>query len=88
MNNRVLERPFTQEVPVNRWVNRDDSRIELTKIEYMDTDCVYLSVNELFDVRIIRTDEGIVIDVYPFDELVEVDGPVATTYAFDSEVIE
>jgi len=63
------------------------TRIKLTKVEYTDVDRVYLAINELFDVRIIRTDEGIVIDVFPYSELVEVDEPVATTYAFDQEVM-
>jgi hypothetical protein len=71
---------------VKRWVKPSDSRIELSNVEYMDNDRIYITINDLFDVRIVRTDEGIVLDVYPSDESVVVDEPVATTYAFDFEV--
>ncbi len=38
-------------------------------------------VDGQFDVAIIRTDEGMVIDVYPKDGF----ETIATTYAFDSD---
>jgi hypothetical protein len=37
-----------------------------------------------FSIRIHSTDEGVVVDVYKAME--EMSGPVASTYAFDSEV--
>jgi hypothetical protein len=43
---------------------------------------MYVMVDDKFDVRIIRTDEGIVVDIYPYDGM----DAVASTYAFDSEV--
>lgn len=43
---------------------------------------MYVMVDDKFDVRIVRTDEGIVIDVYPYDGM----EAVASTYAFDSKV--
>lgn len=35
-----------------------------------------------YEVNIIKTDEGIVVDVWKGDEIA---GPVATTFAFDNE---
>lgn len=43
---------------------------------------LYVMVDDKFDVRITRTDEGIVVDIYPYDGA----EPVATTYAFDADV--
>ena len=37
-----------------------------------------------FSIRIHSTDEGVVVDV--FKAMEEMSGPVASTYAFDSEI--
>lgn len=47
-----------------------------------DSNRFFVLVDEKFDVRIIRTDEGLVVDVYPYDGAKS----VASTYAFDSDV--
>lgn len=47
-----------------------------------DPNRMYVMVDDKFDVRLIRTDEGIVVDVYPYDGF----EPVASTYAFNSDV--
>jgi hypothetical protein len=48
-------------------------------------ECIYIDVKDKFaKVVIIRTDEGIVVDVYPLD--MSGDGPVASTYAFEDEL--
>lgn len=70
-------------LPVTRWGSSDSSKtLTLTDLEFTDNDRIYMTVNGLFDVRIVRTDEGIVIDV--FSNLEEGD-PIATTYAYDIE---
>jgi hypothetical protein len=52
-----------------------------------DGDCMYVEVKDKFaKIAIIRTDEGIVVDVYPLD--MSGDGPTASTYAFESELRE
>ena len=70
---------------VIRWGDPSNSRIGISNVEFTDNDRVHFDVNDMFDVCIIRTDEGIVIDVYPVDELAD---PIATTYAYDNEVIQ
>lgn len=60
-------------------------KLKISDIEHTDEDRVYIRVNDIFDVKIVKTDEGIVIDVFPFGSIGE---PIATTYAFDSEAIE
>ena len=39
-----------------------------------------------FSIRIMSTDEGVIVDVYAKNK--ENDGPIAATYAFDSECCE
>lgn len=66
-------------------------RINLENIkgsmEQTDEDRIYLGVGK-FDIRIVHTDEGIVVDIFPYEEGVTQGDPIATTYAFDSEVDE
>lgn len=57
----------------------------LGSMEHTDEDRVYIQVNKHFDVRIIKTDEGIVIDVFRYDGTGE---PIATTYAWDSDACD
>lgn len=45
----------------------------------------WITVDDLFSINIIRTDEGIVIDVWPATGM-DIQDPVATAYAFDNEV--
>lgn len=39
-----------------------------------------------FAIKIMKTDEGVVVDVWPTGK--EIDSPIASTYAFDSECLE
>ena len=49
-----------------------------------DDTCMYVEVKDKFaKVAIIRTDEGIVVDVYPLDMSSE---PMVSTYAFEDEL--
>jgi len=59
--------------------------MELDDIEFVDTDRVYIRVCQNFDVRIVKTDEGIVIDVFPWDKDSD---SLGSTYVFDNEVID
>lgn len=59
----------------------------LASIEQTDEDRVYMRVG-MFDVRLVHTDEGIVVDVYPFAEFVRTGEPIATTYAYDADALE
>lgn len=59
-------------------------------LEQTDEDRVYFRVGK-FDIKVVHTDEGIVLDVFPW---VEKDGAsytgecLASTYAFDSDADE
>lgn len=59
-------------------------------LEQTDEDRVYFRAGK-FDIRVVHTDEGVVVDVYPW---AEADGPgytgdsLASTYAFDNEADE
>ena len=58
------------------------SRFEIEHDPAENSDRVYVLVDGKFDVAIIRTDEGVVVDVYPKDGF----DTIATTYAFDSDL--
>jgi hypothetical protein len=58
------------------------ARFEIEHNPAENSDRVYVLVDGKFDVAIIRTNEGVVVDVYPKDEF----ELVATTFAFDSDV--
>lgn len=85
MFGRLLE-PLKESLEVKRWVKPVNSRIDVSDIEYMDADRVYITINDMFDLRVVRTDEGIVVDIYPSDDAVQVDESLASTYVFDDEV--
>jgi hypothetical protein len=57
------------------------TRFEYTHRPEENPDRSFVLVDGKFDVAIIRTDEGVVVDIYPKDGL----DSVATTYAFDSD---
>ena len=58
------------------------TRFEIEHDPSENSDRIYVMVDGKFDVAIIRTDEGVVVDVHPKDGF----ETVATTYAFDSDV--
>jgi hypothetical protein len=58
------------------------ARFEIEHDPQENPDRAYVLVDGKFDVAIIRTDEGVVVDVYPKDGF----ETIATTYAFNSEV--
>ena len=75
----------------NPWIVSENApNLMLKNIEYMDADRVYINVNDIFDVKIVRTDEGIVIDVFPAPKLIHHSGdePIATTDAYDNEAFD
>ena len=57
-------------------------------IQDLGEDRQWIKVDDLFDVQIIRTDEGIVIDVYDANDEGYTGGTIATTYAFENELTE
>jgi hypothetical protein len=64
----------TPRQPPGRFVIEHDPAISI--------DRVHVLVDGTFDVAIVRTDEGVAVDIYPKDDV----DPVASTYAFDSEM--
>jgi hypothetical protein len=61
---------------------RQPARFEIEHDPAENSDRMNVPVDGKFDVAIIRTDEGVVVDVYPKDGF----ETVATTYVFDSDV--
>lgn len=61
---------------------------EITRtLEKTDDDRVYLKFGP-FDVRLVHTDEGMVVDIFPWREKDSTDpvgDAIATTYAFESD---
>jgi hypothetical protein len=62
--------------------DRLSSRFAITRDLAQSPDRVYVMIDGIFDVHVIRTDEGVVVDIYPKDGM----EPIASTYAFDSEL--
>lgn len=58
-------------------------KLILGKPERTDTDRAYIRINKIWDLRIVKTDEGVVLDLFAYGSNGE---PLATTYAFDSDV--
>jgi hypothetical protein len=58
------------------------ARFEIEHDPAENNDRVYVMVDGKFDVAIIRTDEGVVVDICPKDGL----DPIATTSAFDADL--
>ena len=45
------------------------AKFEYTASEDHDEDRVYVRVDDIFDISILRTEEGLIIDVYDNDEI-------------------
>ncbi len=58
------------------------ARFEIDHHPTENNDRVYVMVDGKFDVAIIRTDDGVVVDVYPKDGF----ETIATTFAFDADI--
>lgn len=63
---------------------RANPGLYLNEVERVDDDSMHIGVNDLFDVRLVKTDEGLVVDVYPAHSTDA--EPCGSTYAFDDEV--
>ena len=72
----------TAGIPSDPVAAKPPSRFEIEHDPLENPDRVYVLVDGKFDVAIIRTDEGVVVDVYPKDGF----ETIATTYAFDPDV--
>ena len=62
---------------------KQDNSNALTDGDYTLTDNAAWFTAKGFSIRIQGTDEGVVVDVYPLGH--ESDGPIASTYAFDTD---
>jgi hypothetical protein len=71
--------PATHDTPAVTM--HESARFEIEHNPEENPDRVYVMVDGKFDVAIIRTAEGVVIDVYPAHGF----QTIATTYAFDSD---
>jgi len=72
--------------PTNK--NKDDVLIRESESDYYLKDnatSVWITVGDI-SVYVMRTDEGVVVDLYPLDN--ENDESLASTYAFFSEVTD
>jgi hypothetical protein len=72
----------TAGIPSDSASAKGSSRFEIEHDPAENSDRVYVLVDGKFDVAVIRTDEGVVVDVYPKDGF----ETIATTFAFDSDV--
>ena len=57
----------------------------IDEIERTEEDRVYLRLNKHFDLKITKTDEGVVLDIFSWDSSGD---SIASTYAFDQEAID
>jgi hypothetical protein len=71
-------------MPVLDPVFRKDREMNLIDSDYVLTEGAAWFTVKGFSIRIHSTDEGVVVDV--FKAMEEMSGPVASTYAFDSEI--
>ena len=76
---QILEDPSTADEGSNQLV--------ITDVMRTASDRIYLTINGVFDVQLNKTDEGIVIDVFSCNPEDYADDIIASTYAFDSEVM-
>jgi len=60
--------------------------MKLPDADYVLTDGAAWIEVKGFSIRIMSTDEGVIVDVYAKNK--ENNGPITTTYAFDSECCE
>jgi hypothetical protein len=67
-------------------INEDNKSnvLVISELERTDDDRVYMRVNDHFDVKLVKTDEGIVVDIFAWGSTGESFG---STYAFDQEAI-
>lgn len=72
----------TAGIPLGPVPAKPPSRFEIEHDPLENPDRVYVLVDGTFDVAITRTDEGVVVDVYPKDGF----EAIATAYAFDPDV--
>ena len=50
-----------------------------------DDDCVHIRLNDIFDLKIVKTDEGVVLDLLPVSGA---DASLATAFASDQEALD
>lgn len=75
----ILEDPSTGDGGSNK--------LAITDVMRTASDRVYLTINGVFDVQLNKTDDGIVIDVFSCNPEDNADESIASTYAFDNEVM-
>jgi hypothetical protein len=76
---KILEDPSTGDEGSNK--------LSITDVMRTATDRVYMKLNDVFDIQINKTDEGIVIDVFSCNPNDDANESIASTYAFDNEVM-
>lgn len=77
----------TYKPPVMVQTDAPDPDFTLTFAGNGFQDNAWITVDDLFCVNIIRTGEGIVIDVWPKEDNVQSDAPVATLCAETNDVL-
>lgn len=68
-------------------IGLNSNKLIITDVMRTAPDRIYLTINGVFDVQLNKTDEGIVIDVFSCNPEHDADESIASTYAFDSEVM-
>ena len=61
------------------------TKLRLGGFQRTDDDCVHVQLNDIFDLKIVKTDEGVVLDLL---QILGADTPLATAFASDQEAID
>ena len=59
------------------------NQVKLSEFAMPDSDRIYMTVNDIFDLRIVRTDDGVVVDIFPKIDITA--NSIASCYALDPE---
>ena len=66
------------------WGGTGERSLIITDVQRTAVNRIYMRINDLFDLQINRTDEGVVLDLFAIDG----NESLASTYAFDNEAMD
>jgi hypothetical protein len=60
--------------------------LKLSNFEQTDSDRAYIAINDIFDLRILKTENGVIVKVFPRGDPLAY--PIASLQVFDSQGME